>query len=270
MNDKNLNYFGNIDLKIVDMNYVLYRTYEPGYNIRIAGYVQSSMFFVTKGPLTLLVDGKTYLLNSGEIFCKDIWQPIEVKNESDDNISYFVVAFHFEKGYSFETYGLDKKLIPPNPEFFSDAFSRLFTCYEERDIAGKILQKSIIYEIFHKIIKLQYAIETNDKNELKIALAVRYINQNITKKISLSSLSETTNYSISHLRRLFYEKFGTSPLNYITERRIERAKEIIGIEDLPISQIASLCGFENTSYFIKQFKKYVGVTPKDYKSKFFK
>ena len=105
---------------------------------------------------------------------------------------------------------------------------------------------------------------------MQIALAVRYINQNISKKITLEELSGITNYSIPHLRRLFYEKFKISPLNFITGIRIERAKEIIEIEDLPIAQVSALCGFENSSYFIKQFKKLTGITPKEYKSNHFK
>lgn len=269
MQSKKLNFFGNIDLKIADMNYILYRSYKPGFNIRIGGFVQSSVFFVTKGTLTILVDENKYFLNTGELFCKDVWQPIEVRNESAENVCYFVVTFNFEEGYSFEKYSLDKKIVPITPNPLEEIFIRLEDAYERRDVASKIIQKAILYELFYKIIKLQLSLEVTGKNEIKIAEAVGYINRNIARKISLLELCEITNYSEPHLRRLFYEKFSLSPLNYIMKIRIEKAKEIIAIEDLPVSAVASLCGFDNPSYFIKQFKKQVGVTPKEYKAKFF-
>lgn len=267
---KSIDFYSNIELKISNINYIMYRSYEPGLNIRIAGGVQSSMFYVEKGPVTLLVEGKKYTLNSGELFCKDVWQQIEVINESTEKISYYVITFHFEKGYSFEKYELDRKFIPTQPELFEELFLKLHRYYNERDVACKIKEKSILYEILYKIIRLHFSFEITSKNEIKTALAVRYINQNISQKITLQQLSDITNYSIPHLRRLFYETFGISPLNYITEQRIKRAKEIIEIEDLPISQVADLCGFENTSYFIKQFKNSTGTTPKEYRSNFFK
>lgn len=265
-----LDYFKNIELKISKMNYINFHTCEPGYDIRIAAGVQSSMFFVTEGALTLKLRNSEYVINSGEIFCKDVWQQIEIHNQSDKRVSYFVVTFHFEKGDSFENYGLDKRFSPNATQDFEELFTKLYHCYSDRDIACKIREKAILYEILYKIIRLNFVSEAASKNEMQIALAVRYINQNISKKITLEELSGITNYSIPHLRRLFYEKFKISPLNFITGIRIERAKEIIEIEDLPIAQVSALCGFENSSYFIKQFKKLTGITPKEYKSNHFK
>ena len=92
----------------------------------------------------------------------------------------------------------------------------------------------------------------------------------LTKDETLGNVSLPKNVSINLDNHKEYEKFKISPLNFITKQKIERAKEIIEIEDLPISEVASICGFENTSYFIKQFKKLTGITPKEYKSRFFK
>ena len=222
-----LDYFKNIELKISRMNYVNFHTIDPGYNIRIAAGVQSSMFFVTEGALTLKLKDSEHIINSGEIFCKDVWQQIEILNQSNKKVSYFVVTFHFEKGDSFENYGLDKHFIPAAGGDFEELFTKLYHCYTDRDIACKIREKAILYELLYKIIRLNFTAEALSKNEIQLAYAVRYINQNISKKITLEELSRITNYSIPHLRRLFYEKFNSSPLNYITELRIARAKEII-------------------------------------------
>lgn len=262
--------FNNLELTVSKMNYINFHTFDSGYNIRIAAGVQSSMFFVTEGSLTLRLTDKEYIINAGELFCKDVWQQIEILNQSSQKVSYFVVTFHFKNGDSFEKYGLDKSFSPEGAQDFEELFKKLHSCYITRDIACKIREKSILYELLYRIIRLNFTSEITMKNEMQIARAVRYVNKNISKKITLEELSQITNYSIPHLRRLFYEKFKISPLNFITKQKIERAKEIIEIEDLPISEVASICGFENTSYFIKQFKKLTGITPKEYKSRFFK
>lgn len=267
---QSIDYFKNIELKISKMNYINFHSFDSGYNIRIAANVQSSMFYVTEGTLTLNLKDCNYIINSGEIFCKDVWQQIEILNQSDKKVSYFVVTFHFEKGDSFENYGLDRHFIPPDPQTFEKLFNRLYRCYNNRDIACKIKEKAILYELLYKIIKLNFTSTITAKNDMQLALAIQHINKNISKKITLEELSQITSYSIPHLRRLFYKKFKLSPLNFIIQLKIERAKEIIEIEDLPVSEVALICGFENSSYFIKQFKKLTGITPKEYKLRFFK
>ena len=62
---------------------------------------------------------------------------------------------------------------------------------------------------------------------------------------------------------LFKEKTGYTPLQYLTEKRMENAKHLLSSSDLhySISEIAELCGFEDIYYFSRVFKKNVGLSP---------
>ena len=66
--------------------------------------------------------------------------------------------------------------------------------------------------------------------------------------------------------RMFYQKEVTTPMNYVNLYRIEQATFLLDSTDLPITQIATECGFWESSYFTKVFKKYKGTTPKRHRA----
>ena len=75
-----------------------------------------------------------------------------------------------------------------------------------------------------------------------------------------------TGYSPAHLRRLFIKVFGTSPINYIIDRKIERAKEmLLEPPEKTIEEITDMLGICSPSYFCRMFKSRVGISPMEYK-----
>lgn len=67
------------------------------------------------------------------------------------------------------------------------------------------------------------------------------------------------------MARLFKKQTGKSIVNYITEYRIEKAKELLDSPDIPIGIVASKVGYGNYSYFSKLFKDVTGYTPNEYR-----
>ena len=96
---------------------------------------------------------------------------------------------------------------------------------------------------------------------------LNYIDSNINKQINFCSLAQSNHYSYDRFRHLFAEKFGKSPYAYLTEQRINLAKRLLKNSDLNITDIAFDCGFNSSSQFTNIFKKYMGVTPKEYKKR---
>jgi two-component system response regulator YesN len=103
-------------------------------------------------------------------------------------------------------------------------------------------------------------------NVSRINSAAEYINVNYYKNITMQDLCRLTGYSESHLRRLFVKNFGMSPQNYIVEKRMEMAKEmLLDIPEKTVDEIADLLGISSTSYFCKLFRSKNGMSPSDYK-----
>ncbi len=90
----------------------------------------------------------------------------------------------------------------------------------------------------------------------------QYIELHLTEPVSLTELSERFGYTPSYINRIFKKEFGTSPLQYLTDLRISRAKEILlKNPDINIKSVAMSVGFEDARYFSRVFKNETGLTP---------
>ena len=74
-----------------------------------------------------------------------------------------------------------------------------------------------------------------------------------------------TGLSYSYFKKLFIDKYGIPPLKHITHLRLNRACELLQTGMFQVSQVAEMCGYDNVYYFSNVFKKYMGVSPKQYK-----
>lgn len=102
------------------------------------------------------------------------------------------------------------------------------------------------------------------RNQLTDCL--RYIERNYAKPIELADLAEIIGVSGEHLCRIFKSYTGMRPFEYIKNLRIQRAKEYLyEHKNMKISEIGKITGFQSESYFCMAFKKYVGVTPAEYR-----
>ncbi|MBV6626078.1 MAG: helix-turn-helix transcriptional regulator [Rivularia sp. (in: Bacteria)] len=98
----------------------------------------------------------------------------------------------------------------------------------------------------------------------KLKLVMDYIQAHITEEITLAQMAEIAGLSPFHFSRIFKESVGVSPNRYVNQCRVEKAKRLLEQQQISINQISAACGYSNPSYFIRQFRKVMGVTPKVY------
>jgi YesN/AraC family two-component response regulator len=99
-------------------------------------------------------------------------------------------------------------------------------------------------------------------------LAKEYIDHQLTDvDLSLASVAESLYVSDSYLSRIFKEELGVNFFDYITQQRIKKAKELLATTDMNVNEIAAGVGMSVQS-FIRNFKKYEGITPGKYREKF--
>ncbi len=94
---------------------------------------------------------------------------------------------------------------------------------------------------------------------------LEYIDRNLAKEINIAALSSLTQLSRADFSSLFRRSFGVPPKQYISLRRISRAKYLLWRTKLSVKEIAEQCGYENKYFFYRIFKKYTGVTPSQYR-----
>ena len=92
-----------------------------------------------------------------------------------------------------------------------------------------------------------------------------YLSQNLSKNFSLTELSADAYMSVSKFKYVFKTVVGQSVSEYMTQKRMEHACEMLSYSNLYIAEIAHLVGYKNAGSFSSQFKKYIGVLPNDHR-----
>ena len=102
-----------------------------------------------------------------------------------------------------------------------------------------------------------------DKAEQKdvIYQIAEYLNENIECDINLEDCAKHFNYNASYLSRMFKKNFGKTYTDYVTEKRIERCKELLLDTNISVNELAERFGYSSPQNFIRVFKKYTLLTP---------
>lgn len=128
------------------------------------------------------------------------------------------------------------------------------------------LHKDMILDFTGKMLVLQ-------KNAIiskPIVQCTDYIYNHINERITINELAGYTELSPSYLSRLFKQNLGISVSDYIREKKIEKAENLLKYSDISLIEIANYLAFSSQSHFIQTFEKYVGLTPKKYRDRHYR
>mgnify|MGYP000366371324 CR=1 FL=1 len=113
-----------------------------------------------------------------------------------------------------------------------------------------------------KLVERFYVSKTTlNKDINKLKLIITYIENNYTHAISIQDIADECHFSESHFMKFFKQCTGTSFISYLNDYRLLIASRLLTSTDLPVTQIAVECGFDNISYFNRCFKKKYGEAP---------
>ena len=218
----------------------------------------NELTFVLKGELKYCVNGE--IIKVKEKDCIFIKKDSTRERRQSPFCDY--ISFNFKKP-------LNVDLPPLFENCISGEIKLLFSVCDE--IVAKYYEWTDKIETALKLIVniLTDKLSTNEENPTIVNIK-RYVNKNLSQKLTLEKISATVGYSPNYCDTLFKKETGTSLLNYVIEERISKAKLLLQEGILSLKEIAESVGFEDYNYFSRTFKKKSGYSPKEYNLSLYK
>ncbi|RSD27039.1 response regulator transcription factor [Mesobacillus subterraneus] len=133
--------------------------------------------------------------------------------------------------------------------------------------AVKIMEKQVRAGMIERVVdqKIVDASNKMDSTRDTIRKAISYIDEHLQEDFTLKDVAGHVHLNPSYFSVLFKEQVNLNFSEYVTRRRIQRAKELVVSTSLPINEIAEEVGYKTAKYFIKIFKEIEGMTPSAYR-----
>jgi AraC-type DNA-binding domain-containing proteins len=139
---------------------------------------------------------------------------------------------------------------------------------ESETPAGRLYADSLIQTLtLHLLKNYSTAGKSREKSSgglsgYKLRRVREYIDANLGEDISLAEIASVAGLSQYHFARAFRKSTGQTPQQFLMQRRIERAKQLLAKDDLPLVEVSLRAGFKNQSHFTTLFRKFTKMTPK--------
>ena len=127
-----------------------------------------------------------------------------------------------------------------------------------------------VQEVYTLLLRIRQKIEQVNREKASqearpITQAKRYIQEHFQEPLRLEDVSSSVGFNATYFSTLFKKETGQNFVDYLTELRINKAKELLCEADVSVSDAAELVGYRDLKYFSRLFKKTTGISPSDYK-----
>jgi len=231
------------------------------------------MYYLVKGSTRYFIGSEIFVLNAGEIAFvpKGVFHSTTNEHKTEQER----ILLEFDDEFVGENYAPYIRSLSQNKHviFPSNEINRI------EEILNKIAEESLKanhdYEEMQKlylrellILISRYRLRGNKSKSsdsfFLVESAMKYISENVDSDLSLEALSKKYSISPNHLSKQFKNISGITLSEYINISRVSAAEKILKNSRMPITGVATACGFNDSNYFAAVFKKYKGVTPKKY------
>lgn len=190
---------------------------------------------------------------AGSAFCRDAFRLLEQMDQSIHSLDTFrMYVIHTLLNVERVTVRLMQDVSEPVPDNFKRTLTMIGNTRFRQDILS--LTEELISRIAEVIGQRKESADAIDQ-------IMEYIDQNLDQELTLEHLAEKIHFSKSHLSRLFLKRTQMTVQQYIRQKRIDCAVQLLKTSSQCIEEIARDCGFQNISHFYRTLKANTGQTP---------
>ena len=247
----------------------------PRYRMPMHWHREAELIHIRDGALHLYIDEREILARAGDLML--IGEGVLHGGEPEDCV-YDCIVFDTALLLSVEACKrglkslLNHSLFLPRADIeahpaFAGAVEALYRRCAEGVEGGELNVMAALFALFGTMVEKNYDARmqaVSDRFVQKAAQlkpALEYIETHYGQNITLDALARQTGMSPKYFCRFFRTVVHRSPIDYVNYYRIECASLFLTTTDMTVAEIAQHCGFNDSSFFIKQFRKYKGTTP---------
>lgn len=246
------------------------------------------IYYIVSGKATVEIFGEKRLLRPGKMYLIPSFA-VHTTDCKDSFVHYYVHIYEegmvghslfdkYDLPFEVESQSGDEQLferlsklnpsmslLKPDPQEYDNdkTLKESIAHNRQRSEWLKMESRGIVYQICSRFMMNASAKSfTKDK---RIFESMNFIHANLTQHITTEQLANMVSLSPEHFIRLFNKIIGTTPMQYINQKRIEKAQLLMLTTDLHIKNIALSLGYTDNSYFVRVFKRIVGTTPMEYR-----
>lgn len=215
------------------------------------------------------VNGHDFALNPGDLFLIKPNQLCSYSADAADPWEYCWVGFNGASANKLVSQLPFSEGTPIHHTNRTDELQAILSrIYQERglDACNEAAMVGHLYLFISALMK-----ETRDSDphfssssSQYVLNAIKFIQFNYSHDISIDDVAKSVGVSRSHLYRVFMSNVGKSPIDYLTDHRINEACNLLRAGNLSVAEVAISVGFYDQFYFSRVFKKAVGVPPSKY------
>ena len=223
-----------------------------------------TIVYVTGGICEVRAIGGWLTVKKGDI----VYLPIGLRYHScwfgTPEISHYALHLKSENGLNTQNADIPLQLIDALcvPETGA-RMAEIFELASRHESVTDLRAFSRFFDLYADI-QANLRHETPVKYHSALFAAMKYIEENFTREITMRELEAVTFVGESRLYHLFQSQLGTTPLKYRNRLRIEKAAELLSTTHESVDAISDAVGFTSTGYFRQIFKEYTGFTPYAY------
>jgi AraC-like DNA-binding protein len=230
---------------------------------------QCKFYFITEGECFITIEGKEYHGKKGDWFFIPANAEHSYRNVKSAPFKKYWAHFDITPNSDmFSLINLPFVIKVENFNKSKNLFSKLLESASTDDFYNKLNVKSILISLLAEYVKLSKPMGVNVKSvkDERLNTTLRYINENIELSFSVEQLAKIYFAHPSHFIRAFREKTGVSPLKYVRQKKMERAKFLLEKTDLTMEEIAEKLSLTDGGHFCRLFKNFYSVSPSKYRA----
>lgn len=167
-------------------------------------------------------------------------------------------AFLIDGSYRKDVGNLVERILDENKEggFASELMSRLLA------IELVVVVSRALRAAWEKSLRIR-----SGKAKELVEIAIEYIDSNFDRDLSVADVANYVFLSQGYFARAFRDEIGMSPMSYMMKVRVEKSCELLAIDDLKVSSVATRVGFSSPQRFNSAFRKLMNMSPMEYRRK---